>query len=83
MSDALNYLASLEQDPFWQLTAEREGVFIVVMRGHKGAPFEQGFYTMSGGLAGHPMLGRWLREQFSTGRFKLVRGSVPKDDNEG
>lgn len=79
---ALKYLATLEQDPFWQATAEREGVLIVVMRGHKGAPFEKGFYTMSGALAGHPMSASWLREQFSSGRFKLLRGSVPTDCND-
>jgi hypothetical protein len=73
----VNYLACLEQDPSWQTTAEREGELIVFMRGQNGARFEKGFYTiMEGGLPGHPVLGSWLREQFASGKLKLVRGSL-------
>jgi len=78
----LNYLASLEQDPFWQATAEREGELLVFMRGRKGAPFEKGYYTMKGGVAGYPVFGSWLREQFASGKLTLVRGSIPTDDND-
>lgn len=78
----LNDLTSLEQDPFWQATAEREGALIVFMRGRKGAPFEKGYYTMKGGVAGYPVLGNWLREQFASSKLTLVRGSIPADDND-
>ena len=82
MATSPDYLFTLEQDPFWQATAEHKGELIVLMRGHKDAPYEKQFYTMERGRAGLPCLGRWLREQFSSGKFKLIRGSIPTDDSD-
>lgn len=82
MSKTSEHLVALEQDPFWQATVEREGELIVFMRGHKGAPYENRYYTMRGGLAGYPRLGSWIREQSESGILKLLRGSIPNDDNE-
>ena len=82
MNDAVNHLARLEHDPFWQLTAERQGELVVIMRGHEGAPFEKGFYTTSGALANVVIAGSWLRDQFSSGNLRLLRGSIPTDNND-
>jgi hypothetical protein len=82
MNDAGNDLAKLEHDPFWQLTAERRGELVVIMRGHEGAPFEKGFYTNNGALANVVIAGSWLRDQFSSGNLRLLRRSIPTDNND-
>ena len=72
----------LEQQADWQFTGELDGELIVVMRGRKGAPFPNGFYTMEGGIPGKKVLADFFRRKFESDNLKVLRGTIPTDDNE-
>jgi hypothetical protein len=75
-------LELLEQQPHWQFTGLLDGVLIVVMRGHEGAPYPKGYYTVEGAVPGKRIAADFFRRKSASGDLKVLRGSIPTDDNE-
>jgi hypothetical protein len=74
------YIAALEQDPYWQATAEdKTGSHVAIMRGHPDGQSERDYY-LYGGDAYEASMAHSLhevQELFSSRRLKLLRGAVP------
>jgi hypothetical protein len=74
------YIALLEQDPYWQATAEdKNGDRVAIMCGHPAGKAERDYY-MYGGDAYEASMAHSLhevQELFASGRLKLLRGNVP------
>jgi hypothetical protein len=78
--DIADHLSSLEQDPFWQATVTNEqGHLGVVMRGHLGAPYETGYYIEP--ERRYPYVLKGITDLFSSGKLRLVKGSIPTTEN--
>jgi hypothetical protein len=82
--EAWHYISALEKDPQWQATAENaDGNPIVIMRGCPGDRFyEKDYYTWLGGEIGYPYTLSGIRELFSSGKLKLLRGDIPVADSQ-
>jgi hypothetical protein len=83
MAEASSFnVASLEQDLFWQATVTNEqGHRGVIMRGHPGpgVPYETGYY-IEPERRFHYVL-RGITDLFSSGKLKLLKGSIPTTEN--
>jgi hypothetical protein len=77
-----DYVSSLENDPHWQATAINDkGSPVVIMRGHPGGPYENGYYTEPIEIR-YPFVLSGIKDLFASHTLMLVKGGIPTTEND-